>query len=82
MDWRQHLHRAARKADRAVCWGIGVETLGGLLYDAIRAKAFFAVTLLLLLAAVCCWRGIHRRRRRIPRTRPGHTHPNRTGGPT
>lgn len=80
MSWRRTLHRAARKADRAVCWGIGVETLGGLLYYAIRAQALIAVAFLVALAATC-WRGIHRRRRRVTNPNRGHTHPNDLGGP-
>jgi membrane protein implicated in regulation of membrane protease activity len=65
MRW---LHALARRLDRIVCWAIGAETLGGLLYYAIRAQAFTAVALLLLLATIG-WKTTRRRRRRVTRTR-------------
>jgi hypothetical protein len=45
------------------CWTIGVETLGGLAYQAIRAGSVITVLLLLALAGIA-WKGNHRRRRR------------------
>ena len=47
----------------ACCSGIGIETIGGDLYYAIRARAFIAIVLLLALAAVG-WRARHHFRHR------------------
>lgn len=47
---------------QACCWAIGVECLGGELYYAVRAGAFIAIVLCVLLGAGC-WYAVHHHRR-------------------